>query len=211
MGDATRMVDNYHMCWTGIREPMLTIDLDVPLSKSSEVVHQYQEPNHVRALFLQLGGGRGRFKAMRRSWKRRTWRRWSTFRRLGGAPFCLLLERGIFYSVGSYFSCGYNTSSRRSTNHRHRPTCPATACGAACKPRLGHGRCMQCPMSRTQESVPRRSAEDASTCDMCVCGGACSSSPCGGSADGMGASPATIRIQQQLAAPPRPSSWLTNN
>ena len=83
MMDATRMVDNYHMCWTGIRTPSLTIGLVVPSRKSSEVVHQHQETDHVRALhvFLQRrweGSVRDRFrtlKAMRRSWKRRTWRR----------------------------------------------------------------------------------------------------------------------------------------
>ena len=84
-----------------IRAPALTIGLVVPSSKSSEVVHQHQEPDHVRALFLQRrweGSVRDRFrtlKALRRSWKRRIWRRLSTFRRLGGAPFCLFLERGI--------------------------------------------------------------------------------------------------------------------
>ena len=52
MMDATRMADNYHMCWTGIRAPRLTIGLVVPSSKSSEVVHQHQEPDYVRALFL---------------------------------------------------------------------------------------------------------------------------------------------------------------
>ena len=98
MMDATRMVDNYHMCWTGILAPALTIGLVVPSRKSSEVVHQHQETDHVRALFLQRrweGSVRDRFrtlKAMRRSWQCRTWRRWSTFRRLGGAPFCVFLE-----------------------------------------------------------------------------------------------------------------------
>ena len=119
MMDATKMVDNYHMCWTGILAPALTIGLVVPSRKSSEVVHQHQETDHVRALFLQRrweGSVRDRFrtlKAMRRSWKRRTWRRWSTFRRLGGAPFCLFPERGIFSRVVSYLSCGYNTSCAR--------------------------------------------------------------------------------------------------
>ena len=28
MMDATRMVDNYHMCWTGIRAPALNIGLE---------------------------------------------------------------------------------------------------------------------------------------------------------------------------------------
>ena len=53
MMDATRMVNNYHMCWTGILAPALTIGLVVPSRKSSEGVHQHQETNHVRALFLQ--------------------------------------------------------------------------------------------------------------------------------------------------------------
>ena len=112
------MVETITCTGTGILAPALTIGLVVPSRKSSEVVHQHQETDHVRALFLQRrweGSVRDRFrtlKAMRRSWKRRTWRRWSTFRRLGGGPFCLFLERGIFYSVGSYLSCGYNTSRR---------------------------------------------------------------------------------------------------
>ena len=55
MMDATRMVDNYHMCWTRILAPALTIGLVVPSRKSSDVVHQHApgDRSHVRALFLQ--------------------------------------------------------------------------------------------------------------------------------------------------------------